>query len=156
MRTVFAAVSAALALLIAGQILLAAYSALDPAPVEESFALHSTMGFVTVFVAVLLAVVAPMARPSRPLKVSAWIVAGLVMLQLILGTMSDGQSTGEAARMVFALHGLNAFVLAAGSVHLVRGAFAERSVRATDASAAPSAATATGARTPPRSRAEES
>ena len=134
MRTLFAALSTVLALLIAAQILLAAYSALDPDPIEESFALHGTIGFVTVFVAVLLAVCAPLARLTRPLTIAAWVVAGLVMLQLILGTMSDGESTGQAARMVFALHGLNAFVLAVGSVHLVRGAFAERSARATSPS----------------------
>jgi hypothetical protein len=132
MRTLFIVLAAALTLLIAGQILLAAYSALDPAPIEESFDLHATMGFVTVFVAILLVIAAALARPGRPLMMLASAVAGLVILQLILGTVSDGESTGDAARMVFALHGLNAFVLAVGSVHLLRRALAERTVQPSD------------------------
>jgi hypothetical protein len=116
-RRVFLGFSAVLVLMVVAQFFLAASSAFDTAPHEESFQYHRLLGFGLVLFAILSTIVAAIARmPGRILALTG-LVAGLGVVQAVIAMLA-GALDGVGGTLVFGLHALNGlFILkTAGSV----------------------------------------
>jgi Kef-type K+ transport system membrane component KefB len=118
MRKVFAGLAIALALTVVAQFYLAASGAFDPAPADESFGSHRALGYGIVLFAVLLTIVAPLARmPGRLIGMTA-LVAGLGVAQVLIRVLADavddsGGSSTDAGQLVFGLHAINGLIMLA-------------------------------------------
>lgn len=124
MRRVFAGLAALLVLAVALQFFLAASGAFDSAPNEESFGPHRAMGYGILLYATLLTIIATVARmPGRLIGMSG-LVAGLALLQGLIRQVArafdDGGSSTAAGELVFGLHAINAVIILAVVVRLVR------------------------------------
>lgn len=124
MRVVYVGLAAALVLFVVTQFFLAGFSVLDPEPVVESFETHRVAGHLTVLVVILVTIAAAVARaPGRLIGLTA-LVCGLVLLQLVFGTLTAGETPDFGGRFIFALHAVNAAAILLGSIHVLRGAVA--------------------------------
>jgi len=118
MRKVFAGLAILLMLGVVVQFYFAATGAFSTASHDEAFQPHRTMGYVVFILAVLLTVVAALARmPGRLIGMSG-LVAGLVVLQVLIALLADavgenGDVTTTAGQLVFGLHAVNGLVIAA-------------------------------------------
>jgi Family of unknown function (DUF6220) len=126
MRKAFAGLAALLMLVVVVQFFLAGMGAFDTAPNEESFAPHRALGYWTVLLAVVLTVVAALARmPGRLIGLSG-LVAGLGILQPVIGVVAkafgDSEQTTTAGQLVFGLHTVNALVIIAVAHNVFRQA----------------------------------
>jgi hypothetical protein len=111
-RRVFAVLAALLVLVVVAQFFLAASAAFDTAPKDESFGAHRTLGFVIVLFALLLTVVAALARmPGRLIGMTA-LVAGLSALQGLIRAVAEAFGD-PAGTVVFGLHAVNALAVLA-------------------------------------------
>lgn len=116
MRKTFTALTALLMVTVVVQFFLAGGGAFDPAPPDESFGLHRTLGYVIVLGAVVLALVGALARLPGRLIGMAGLVVGLTLLQPVIAGIagavgeSDG-STTSAGELVFGLHAVNALII---------------------------------------------
>jgi len=115
MRKALAGLAALLMLAVVAQFFLAASGAFDSAPNDESFRLHRIMGYWTVLLAVVLTVVAALARmPGRLIGLSG-LVAGLGILQAVIAIIArafgDSGDTTTAGQLVFGLHAVNGLVM---------------------------------------------
>jgi heme A synthase len=115
MRKVFAGLAALVMLAVVVQVFLAASGAFDTAPKDESFAPHRALGYVILLLALVLTVLAALARmPGRLIGMSG-LVAGLVILQALIAGVADALgdtgSSSTAGKIVFGLHGVNALVI---------------------------------------------
>ncbi|MEV4140922.1 DUF6220 domain-containing protein [Dactylosporangium sp. NPDC049742] len=108
-------------LVLVAQFFLAASGAFDTAPNEESFQPHRALGGGIVLIAVLVTVVAAIARmPGRLIGMSG-LVAGLALVQFLIkgiATALDGASGG----LVFGLHAVNGLVIVAVTGRILRQA----------------------------------
>ncbi|MEV4641381.1 DUF6220 domain-containing protein [Actinoplanes sp. NPDC049548] len=121
MRSAFAGLAASVMLAIVVQFFLAAGAAFDPAPTEEAFGPHRTLGMGTVALALVLTVVGAAARmPGRLVGLSA-LVTGLGILQPVIA-VAAGALGGTTGRLVFGLHAINGLVMAATARTVVREA----------------------------------
>jgi len=132
-RRVFLGFSAVLVLMVVAQFFLAASSAFDTAPHEESFRFHRSVGLLLVLFAVLTTIVAAIARVPGRIIAKTGLVAGLGVTQMVIAMLA-GAFDGAAGTLVFGLHGINGlFILkTAGGVAqqarvLARPAPADRS-----------------------------
>ncbi|MFC4020155.1 DUF6220 domain-containing protein [Micromonospora sp. GCM10011542] len=117
MRKFFAGLAALQMLAIVTQFFLAASGAFDTAPNEESFQPHRALGGGIVLIAVLVTVVAAIARmPGRLIGMSG-LVAGLAIVQFVINGIATALD-GTAGGLVFGLHAVNglAIVAVAGAV----------------------------------------
>ena len=73
---------------------------------DDGWALHSGFGYVVVLAALVLLVLALIARPGRPLVLLTLGLAVLAALQVVLAAI------GYEASAVGALHAVNAFLMA--------------------------------------------
>ena len=118
MRKVFAGLAILLVLAIVVQFFLAGAGAFDTAPNDESFQPHRALGYGIVLFAVVLTILAALARmPGRLIGMTA-LIAGLGVLQglirAVAGAFNDtGDTTTTAGQLVFGLHAINALVMMA-------------------------------------------
>jgi hypothetical protein len=138
LRRIFAALATLLVLLVVAQFFLAASGAFDTAPKDESFQPHRALGYGILLFAVLLTIVAALARmPGRVIGMTG-LVAGLTVGQALIGALADafngpGDTSTTAGRLIFGLHAVNglAIMAVAGTVArqaraLSRSAVADR------------------------------
>ena len=142
MRKVFAGLATLLTLAVVAQFFLAASGAFDTAPNEESFQPHRALGYGIVLFAVLMTLVAALARVPGRLIGMTGLVAGLAVLQGVIRAIASafgdtGDST-TAGQLIFGLHAVNALVIMA-----VAGMIA-RQARELSRSAAPARRAGTG------------
>ncbi|GIH59801.1 DUF6220 domain-containing protein [Microbispora siamensis] len=124
MRRFFVGLAALQALAIVAQFFLAAGGAFSTAPNDESFQAHRMLGAGIVLLAVLVTVVAAIARmPGRLIGMSG-LVAGLAVVQVVIRAIASafdgtGGST-PAGELVFGLHAVNGLAILAVAVRIVR------------------------------------
>ena len=136
MRKVFAGLAMLLMLAVVAQFFLAANGAFNTAPNDESFQPHRVLGLGIVLLAVVMTLVAALARmPGRLIGLTG-LVAGLGIVQSLIRAIADafgdkGDTTTTTGQLIFGLHGINALVIMAAVATIVRQA------RALSRSAAP-------------------
>jgi hypothetical protein len=126
MRRSFAGLAILQMLAIVAQFFLAASGAFDTAPNDESFQTHRTLGAGIVLLAVLVTIVAAIARmPGRLIGMSG-LVAGLAVVQVVIreiATAFDGTGgSTTAGELVFGLHAVNGLAILAVAGMIVRRA----------------------------------
>ncbi|MDV3220311.1 DUF6220 domain-containing protein [Intrasporangium sp.] len=117
MRKVFTGLTALLLLAVVLQFFFAGSGAFDPAPNDESFGPHRSLGYLTVVLTLVTAVAGALARvPGRVLSLTV-VVLGLVVLQPVLAVLAGGLGEAGSAttpgRLVSGLHALNAVSIVA-------------------------------------------
>ncbi|MEU7612586.1 DUF6220 domain-containing protein [Micromonospora sp. NPDC049204] len=117
MRKAFVGLAALLMFAIFVLFFLAGNGAFNSAPNDEAFRPHRLLGMGTVFLAVVLAVVAAVGRmPGQIIGLTA-LVAGLAILQPVIVVISkafgDSGSTTTAGQLVFGLHAVNGLIMMA-------------------------------------------
>ena len=123
MRRVFAVLATMLVLAVVAQFFLAASGAFDTAPKDESFQPHRALGYGIFFFAVLLTIVAALARaPGRLIGITG-LAAGLTAVQSLILHIADafndtGDTSTTAGKLIFGLHAVNglAIMAVAGTV----------------------------------------
>jgi Family of unknown function (DUF6220) len=125
LRRVFALLATLLVLVVVAQFFLAASAAFDTAPNDESFQTHRALGYGIVLFAIVLTIVAALARMPGRLIGMTGLVAGLGVVQSLIRTIADafngpGETSTTAGNLVFGLHAVNALVIlaVAGTVAL--------------------------------------
>ena len=121
MRRVFALLATLLVLVVVAQFFLAASGAFDTAPIDKSFQPHRVLGYGIFGFAILLTIVAALARMPGRLIGMTGLVAGLVVVQSLIRSLADGlNGTGDASttagKLVFGLHAVNGLIIAAVAV----------------------------------------
>lgn len=116
MRRAFTVLASLLMLAVVAQFFLAASGAFDTAPNDESFQPHRALGYGIVLFAVLLTLVAALARMSGRLIGMTGLVAGLGVVQGVIAVVAKlvggaGDTTTTAGQLVFGLHAVNALVI---------------------------------------------
>ncbi|MEV4139325.1 DUF6220 domain-containing protein [Dactylosporangium sp. NPDC049742] len=144
MRKLFAGLAILLVLAVVAQFYFAASGAFSTAPNDESFRPHRALGYVIFLLAVLLTIVAALARMPGRLIGMAGLAAGLVVVQVVIAVLArafndTGDTSTTAGQLVFGLHAINglAIMAAAGNVArqartLSRSAVTDRPVGAGD------------------------
>jgi len=121
MRKFFVGLAGLQLLAVVAQFFLAASGAFATAPNEESFQPHRALGGGLLLIAVLVTVVAAIARmPGRVIGMSG-LAAGLVVLQFLIKTIA-GAIDGTAGDLFFGLHALNGLAIGATTGHMIRHA----------------------------------
>jgi hypothetical protein len=118
MRRVFALLATLLVLVVVAQFFLAASAAFDTAPNDESFQPHRALGDGIVVFAILLTIVAGLARMPGRLIGMTGLVAGLGILQLVIAVIAkafgdSGDTSTTAGNLVFGLHAINGLIILA-------------------------------------------
>ena len=118
MRRIFAALATLLMLAVVLQFLLAGSGAFDTAPNEESFQPHRTLGYGILLLAVLLTLIAALARMPGRLIGMTGLVAGLALLQGVIRAIAStfgetGDSTSTVGELIFGLHAVNGLIIMA-------------------------------------------
>jgi hypothetical protein len=126
MRRFFAGLAILQMLAIVAQFFLAASGAFDTAPNDESFQPHRALGYGIVLLAVVVTIVAAMARmPARLIGMSG-LVAGLAVVQVVIRAIATAfEGTGgstTAGELVFGLHAVNGLAVLAVAGMIVRQA----------------------------------
>ena len=127
MRKVFALLATLLMLALVAQFFLAASGAFDAAPNDESFQPHRALGYAIFLFAVLLTIVAALARmPGRVIGMTA-LVAGLTVVQVLIAVLArafndTGDNSTTAGQLVFGLHAINGLIVLALAGTVVRRA----------------------------------
>jgi hypothetical protein len=118
MRKIFVALATLLMLAIVVQFFLAASGAFDAAPKDESFQPHRVLGYGILLFAVLLTLIAALARmPSRLIGMTG-LVAGLTLVQSVIRAIASafgetGDSTTTVGKLIFGLHAVNGLIIIA-------------------------------------------
>jgi Family of unknown function (DUF6220) len=124
-RKIFAGLAALQVAVLATQFFLAASGAFDTAPNEEAFQPHRALGFGIVVLAMLLTILAALARmPRRIIGMTGLIVALAAvqgLIRAIASALADGSGSGTG-RLVFGLHAVNALVIFALAMNVARSA----------------------------------
>ena len=118
MRRIFAALATLLMLAVVLQFLLAGSGAFDTAPNEESFQPHRTLGYGILLLAVLLTLIAALARMPGRLIGMTGLVAGLALVQPVIRAIASafgetGDSTSTVGELIFGLHAVNGLIIMA-------------------------------------------
>jgi Family of unknown function (DUF6220) len=127
LRRVFAGLAALLALVIVVQFFLAANAAFNTAPKDESFQMHAALGYGIVLFAVVLTIIAALARiPGRLIGMTG-LIAGLGVVQALIRTLAKafddtGGTSTTAGQLVFGLHAINALIILALAMTVARRA----------------------------------
>jgi hypothetical protein len=109
------------------QFFLAGSGAFDTAPKDEAFQPHRALGYGILLFAVLLTVIAALARIPGRLIGMAGLVAGLTLLEPVIraiaGALDDpGDSSSTAGELVFGLHAVNGLIIVAVVGRILRQA----------------------------------
>src|SRR5258705_9189479 len=107
-----------LVLAVVAQFFLAASGAFSTAPNDESFQPHRALGYVIFLLAVLLTIVAALARMPSRLIGMAGLVAGLTVVQVVIAVLArafndTGDTSTTAGQLVFGLHAVNGLIILA-------------------------------------------
>jgi hypothetical protein len=123
MRKAFAGLAALLMLLVLAQFFLAGSGAFNAAPNDESFQPHRALGYPIFILAVLMTIVAALARMPGRLIGMAGLVAGLIVVQVVIAKIAEalGDST-TAGQLIFGLHAVNGLAIAVVIAMIVRRA----------------------------------
>lgn len=112
MRKVVAGFAGLLMIALVAQFFFAAVGAFDSAPNDESFQMHRVLGYGIVLLAVLLVIVAALARMPGRLIGMAGLAAGLTVVQSLIRVLANALGDGTTAGpLVFGLHALNALII---------------------------------------------
>jgi len=127
LRRVFAGLAALLALVIVVQFFLAANAAFNTAPKDESFQMHGALGYGIVLFAVVLTIIAALARMPGRLIGMTGLVAGLGVVQALIRALAKafddtGGTSTTAGQLVFGLHAINALIILALAMTVARRA----------------------------------
>ncbi|MGH3647647.1 MAG: DUF6220 domain-containing protein [Micromonosporaceae bacterium] len=124
MRKVFAGLAILLMVVVAAEFFLAASGAFNTAPKEESFQAHRALGYLILLFAVLMTLVAALARAPGRLIGMAALVAGLVVVQSVIRGIASavGDTAATAGQLIFGLHAVNGLVIMAVVGMIVRQA----------------------------------
>lgn len=150
MRKVFAGVATLLALAVVAQFYFAASGAFDTAPNDEAFEIHRSLGYGIMLFALLMTILAALARlPGRLIGMSG-LIAGLALLQGLIRALADafgdsGDTSTTAGRLVFGLHAVNALIIMALAGSVARQARASQRRTASDQAPVASGEGAAGA-----------
>jgi heme A synthase len=126
MRKAFTSLATLLMLAVVAQFFLAASGAFDTAPNDESFRPHRVLGYGIVLFAIVLTVVAALARlPGRLIGMTG-LIAGLAVVQGVIRAVAkafgDSGDSTDAGQLVFGLHAVNGLVIMAVISMIVRQA----------------------------------
>lgn len=116
MRRVFAILAGVQVLAVIAQFFLAASGAFDTAPTDEAFAPHRMLAYGILSFAILLTIVAALARaPGRLMGMTA-LIAGLVVVQILIREVADSLNNADdtsttAGQIVFGLHAVNGLMI---------------------------------------------
>jgi hypothetical protein len=122
-RKVFAWSAALLVVVIVVQFFLAASAAFDTAPKDESFQSHRALGYGIVVIALLVTVLAAVARVPGRLVGMTGLIAGLAVVQGLIRALAGAfGETGRAGPLVFGLHAVNALAIMALAMTVTRTA----------------------------------
>lgn len=125
MRKVFTVLAAVLPAAAIVQFFLAGYSAIDPAPVEESFSIHRMIGYLIAMYSLLVIVAAAVARaPGRLIGLTA-LASLLAFMQIVISVVSGaigGDTATVWSQLVFGLHAINGMVVIGVSMAAFQGA----------------------------------
>jgi Family of unknown function (DUF6220) len=118
MRKTFVGLATLLMLAVVMQIFLAGAGAFDTAPNDESFQPHRALGYGILLFAVLLTLIAALARMPGRLIGMTGLVAGLALLQPVIRAIAGafdetGDSTSTVGELIFGLHALNGLIIMA-------------------------------------------
>ena len=116
MRKVFGALAALLMLAVVVQFFLAGSGAFDSAPKDESFQPHRALGYGILLFAVVLTLIAALARMPGRLIGMAGLVAGLVVVQAVISAIAGAVGdTGDSTvgDLIFGLHAVNGLIILA-------------------------------------------
>ncbi|MPZ61284.1 MAG: hypothetical protein GEU93_08305 [Propionibacteriales bacterium] len=127
MRKTFAVLAILLMLAVVTQFFLAASGAFDTAPKDESFQAHRALGYGILLFAVVLTLIAAVARMPGRLIGMTGLVAGLTLVQGVIRAIASafgetGDSTTTAGQLVFGLHAINGLIIMAVAGMIVRQA----------------------------------
>jgi hypothetical protein len=125
MHKAFTGLATVLLLAVVAQFFLAASGAFDTAPNDESFQTHRALGYGIVLFAILMTIVAAIARMPGRLIGMTGLVAGLAVVQGVIRAIAKafgdtGDTTTTAGRLVFGLHAVNGLVIVAVIWMIVR------------------------------------
>jgi hypothetical protein len=118
LRRVFAILATVQVLAVVAQFFLAASGAFDTADKDAAFAPHRTLAYGIMLFAIVLTIVAALARmPGRLVGMTA-LVAGLVVVQSLIRALADSlngpdDTTTTAGKLVFGLHAVNGLIILA-------------------------------------------
>ena len=126
MRRAFAVLATVQVLAVVAQFFLAASGAFDTAPNDESFQPHRMLGSGLLLLALLVTIVAAIARvPGRLIGLSG-LVAGLALVQFVIAAIAkafdDGGASTTAGQLIFGLHAVNGLGIMALAGTVVRQA----------------------------------
>jgi hypothetical protein len=117
MRKVFAALATLMMLAVVAQFFLAASGAFDTAAKDESFQPHRALGYGILLFAVLLTLIAALARMPGRLIGMTGLVAGLVLVQGVVSAIASAfDETGDSStvgEIIFGLHAVNGLIIMA-------------------------------------------
>jgi hypothetical protein len=118
LRRVFALLATLLVLVVVAQFYLAATAAFDTAPKDESFQPHRALGYGIVLFAIVLTIVAALARMPGRLVGMTGLIAGLGILQPVIAVIADAfgdsaDTSTTAGKSVFGLHAVNGLIIMA-------------------------------------------
>lgn len=118
MRKAFTGLATLLLLAVVAQFFLAGSGAFDTAPNDESFQTHRALGYGIALLAIVMTIVAAVARMPGRLIGMTGLVAGLTLVQGVIRAVASafgdtGDSTTTAGRLVFGLHAVNGLVIVA-------------------------------------------
>jgi Family of unknown function (DUF6220) len=123
LRRVFAILATLLVLVVVTQFFLAASGAFSTASKDESFQPHRALGYGILLFAVLLTIVAALARMPGRLIGMTGLVAGLTVGQPLIAVLADAfngtdDTSTTAGQLIFGLHAVNglAILAVAGTV----------------------------------------
>ena len=125
MRKVFAVLATLLPVLLAVQFFLAAFGAFDTGDKDQAFGPHRNLGYVVVYYAIGLTIVAAVARMPGRLTAIAGLIAVLGVVQSLIAKIADAlngadDSSTAAGKLVFGLHAVNALVIIGVAVSVAR------------------------------------
>jgi Family of unknown function (DUF6220) len=118
LRRVFAVLAAVLLAAVVAQFFLAASGAFDSAATDEAFRPHRALGSGIIAVAILLTIVAAVARVPGRLIAMTGLVAALGVVQSLIRDLADafngpGDTSTTAGTLIFGLHAVNGLVILA-------------------------------------------
>ncbi len=125
MRRLFAGLATLLVLVVVAQFFLAASGAFSTAPNDESFRPHRALGYVIFPLAVLMTIIAALARMPGRLVGMAGLVAGQTVVQVVIAELAKAFGDGVSARvgpLAFGLHAINGLIILAVAATVARRA----------------------------------
>lgn len=115
MRKVVVALATLLMVAVVVQFFLAGSGAFDTAAKDEAFQPHRLLGYGILLFAVLLTLIAAVARMPGRLVGMTGLAAGLALLQpvirIIAGALGAGDSSTLAGELVFGLHAVSGLII---------------------------------------------